>query len=271
MDYTKAIAIAVKAANYAANGIKFIVEHPKDVKDSLLMLTQVLDAAKKLMDTAVDVVPIDNLINQATADESAQAEPTESQNDAPDDKKQPLRPPAFLVKAKDSVVNLADEQRLNLERRKLEQEMLKAVHDSRRKVLESATITFSMRQLADQLGAKNEGGAIAGLGVLDLPGCFAIARYGKVDLRKDPTAFTGIYVGKDACVGDGIARTIAPTGNADVYADIKYKQNVMVYVFTCSAEALDEKHEALVQLFAAGESYNRVEMGVSDEEYVEAE
>ena len=45
----------------------------------------------------------------------------------------------------------------------------------------------------------------------------------------------------------------------------------MVYVFTCSAEALDEKHEALVQLFAAGESYNRVEMGVSDEEYVEAE
>ena len=271
MDYMKAIAIAVKAANYAANGIKFIVEHPDNVKKSLDKLTLVLGAAKALMDTAADIVPIDNLINQAKADGNDQPGPSEPKNEAPDDKRQPLRTPAFLVKAKDAVVNLADDQRSNLERRKLEQEMLKAVHDSRRKVLESATITFSMRQLADQLGAKNEGGAIAGLGVLDLPGCFAIARYGKVDLRKDPTAFTGIYVGKDACVGDGIARTIAPTGNADVYADIKYKQNVMVYVFTCSAEALDEKHEALVQLFAAGESYNRVEMGVTDEEFVEVE
>lgn len=62
-----------------------------------------------------------------------------------------------------------------------------------------------------------------------------------------------------ASVGEGIARTVAPTGNADVYADIKYRQNLMVYVFTCPAEKLDEKHEALVQLFAAGESYNRVE------------
>ena len=186
MDYMKAIAIAVKAANYAANGIKFIVEHPDNVKKSLDKLTLVLGAAKALMDTAADIVPIDNLINQAKADGNDQPGPSEPKNEAPDDKRQPLRTPAFLVKAKDAVVNLADDQRSNLERRKLEQEMLKAVHDSRRKVLESATITFSMRQLADQLGAKNEGGAIAGLGVLDLPGCFAIARYGKVDLRKDP-------------------------------------------------------------------------------------
>ena len=42
----------------------------------------------------------------------------------------------------------------------------------------------------------------------------------------------------------------------------------MVYVFTWPADKLDEKYDALVQLFAAGESYNRVEMGVPDEELV---
>ena len=126
-------------------------------------------------------------------------------------------------------------------------------------------------QLAEQLASDKESGPIVGLGVLDLPGCFAMARYGKIELIKDPTSYTGIYVGKDACVGEGIARTIAPTGNADVYADIKYKQNVWVYVFTCPTDKLDEKYDALVQLFAAGESYNRVEMGVTDEEFVEAE
>ena len=135
-------------------------------------------------------------------------------------------------------------------------------------LLVEGDIVLSMKQLTEQLDAPGEGDGIANLGVLDLPGCFAIARYGKLELAKDPTSFTGIYVGKAACVGEGIARTIAPTGNADVYADIQYKQNVVVDVFTWPADKIDEKHEALVQLFAAGESYNRVEMGVTDEEYV---
>ncbi|MDO5709595.1 MAG: hypothetical protein Q4G41_05705, partial [Coriobacteriales bacterium] len=63
----------------------------------------------------------------------------------------------------------------------------------------------------------------------------------------------------DACVGEGIARTILPTGNSDVYADLKYKQNVWVYVFSCVPDKLDEKYEALVQLLEARESYNRTE------------
>ena len=267
MGYLAAITAAVQATGFAASGIKYLIDNSDDIVKSLNSLATMLDAAKGLMDTAVDVVPINELINQAEAGEAAQLEePT--QRDAYPSDKQLVKVPGFIKRAKERVVDFADEQKSGLERRKLEQEMLKAVHDSRKKVLEGATIVLSMKQLAEQLDAPGGGDGIANLGVLDLPGCFAIARYGKLELAKDPTSFTGIYVGKAACVGEGIARTIAPTGNADVYADIKYKQNVVVYVFTWPADKIDEKHEALVQLFAAGESYNRVEMGVTDEEYV---
>ena len=139
--------------------------------------------------------------------------------------------PGFIKRAKERVVDFPDEKKSGMERRKLEQEMLKAVHDSRKKVLEGATIVLSMKQLAEQLDAPGGGDGIANLGVLDLPGCFAIARYGKLELAKDPTSFTGIYVGKAACVGEGIARTIAPTGNADVYADISTSRT---WSCTCS-------------------------------------
>ena len=36
--------------------------------------------------------------------------------------------------------------------------------------------------------------------------------------------------------------------------------HVDIYVFTCPAEKFDKRHEALVQLFAARGSYDRVEM-----------
>ena len=269
MGYLEAIATAVEAAGLAASGIKYLVDNSEDIAKSLQSLTKMLGAAKGLMDKAVDIVPIDELLHQAQAGGEAQPEGEAPTVEAHASNKPQLKVPAFLVQARDRVIDFADVQKAGFERKRLEQEMLKAVHDSRKKVLESATISLSMKQLAEQLAAASERDVIASLGVLDLPGCFAIARYGKIELMKDPVAFTGIYVGKDACVGEGIARTIAPSGNADVYADIKYKQNVMVYVFTCPVEKLDEKYEALVQLFAAGESYNRVELGVIDEEFVE--
>ncbi len=267
MGYLEAIATAVEAAGLAASGIKYLVDNSEDIAKSLKSLAKMLDAAKGLMDKAVDIVPIDELLHQAEAGGEALPE-AEGVEPVAGNKPQ-AKVPAFLVKARERVVDFADVQKAGFERKRLEQEMLKAVHDSRKKVLENATISLSMKQLAEQLAAASERDVISSLGVLDLPGCFAIARYGKIELMKDPVAFTGIYVGIDACVGEGIARTIAPTGNADVYADIKYKQNVMVYVFTCPVERLEEKYEALVRLFAAGESYNRVELGVTDEEFVE--
>lgn len=271
MDYLKAIAAAFEAAGLAADGIKYLVNHSEDITKSLKSLSKMLDAAKGLMDKAGDVVPIDELITKAEADDLEAWEDVEPVYVVPPTNKPQLKTPEFLKKARDRVAVFADEQKTSFERRKLEQEMWKAVHDSRRKVLEGATIKLSMKELVEKLDSEKKDNVMASLGVLDLPGCFAIARYGKIELGKDPTSYNGIYVGKDVCVGEGIARTIAPTGNADVYADIKYKQNVWVYVFTCPAAKIDEKYDALVQLFAAGESYNRVEMGVSDEEFVEAE
>ena len=271
MDYLKAIATAVEAAGLAADGIKYLVTHSDDITKSLSSLAKMLDAAKGLMDKAGDVVPIDELINKAEVDAGEGADGAAPAAGGQPGNKLQLKAPAFLVKARDAVTDFADDQKTNFEYRKLERQMLKAVHDLRRKVLEGATMKLSVKQLAEELASSAEDNVMAGLGVLDLPGCFAIARYAKFELGKDPTGYTGIYVGKDKCVGEGIARTIEPTGNADVYADLKYKQNVWVYVFTCPAAKIDEKYDALVQLFAAGDSYNRVEMGADDEETLETE
>ena len=266
MNYVKAISDALELAGYAASGIKYLVDHSGDITKKLTELAKMLNSAKKLMDTAADVVPIDNLLDKAeeegvgtwggvdTANTTEPAARPEVAVHVPKPKT-----PAFLKAAADRVAEFADEQKAGFERRKLEAEMLKAVHDSKQKVLEGATMRLPMTKLVEQLASDDEAIRIANLGVLDASGCFAIARYGKLDFGKDLTDYTGIYVGKDACVGEGIARTILPTGNSDVYADLKYKQNVWVYVFSCVPDKLDEKYEALVQLLEARESYNRTE------------
>ena len=41
-----------------------------------------------------------------------------------------------------------------------------------------------------------------------------------------------------------------------MYADVKYKQNVHVYVYNCLPERMDERYESLLQTFASDESYN---------------
>lgn len=266
MNYVKAISDALELAGYAASGIKYLVDHSGDITKKLTELAKMLNSAKKLMDTAADVVPIDNLLDKAeeegvstwdgvdTANTTEPAARPEVAGHVPKPKT-----PAFLKAAADRVAEFADEQKAGFERRKLEAEMLKAVHDSKQKVLEGATMRLPMTKLVEQLASDDEAIRIANLGVLDASGCFAIARYGKLDFGKDLTDYTGIYVGKDACVGEGIACTILPTGNSDVYADLKYKQNVWVYVFSCVPDKLDEKYEALVQLLEARESYNRTE------------
>ena len=75
MGYLAAITAAVQAAGFAASGIKHLIDNSDDIVKSLNSLATMLDAAKRLMDTAVDVVPINELINQAEMGETAQLEP----------------------------------------------------------------------------------------------------------------------------------------------------------------------------------------------------
>lgn len=45
-------------------------------------------------------------------------------------------------------------------------------------------------------------------------------------------------------------------GDLDVYADYKYHQNVMLFVFPCELKDLDERHELLMRSFDGSRLYN---------------
>lgn len=261
MNYAKAITAAVELAARAAEGVKYMVDHPDDVKKALDKLTVILVAAKKLVDTAGDLVPIDALIHRAQAEGVAGDEALGGEGELAIPPKPAIAVPPVLKAAVDKAVGFRDEKMADLERARLEQEMVKAVRNARRQVLENASMRIPLSKLAEKLSSEDEATVIANMGILDASGCFAIARYGKLGSGKDYAGYSGIYVGKGLCVGDAIAEAIAPTGNADVYADIKYKQNLVVFVFSCMQDKLDEKYDALVELLGAGESYNRYSVG----------
>ena len=262
MDYAKAISSAVILAGYAADGVKYLVNHPEKVTEHLDKMSKMLNSAKKLMTAAGDMVHIDELLVKAAEEGivEADAADTEEGGEVVRTPRPQPKAPAFLKVAAGKIADFRDDTKAEFERRKLAQEMLKAVHDSKQKILEGANLKLPITKLVKQLSSDNPADRVASMGILDASGCFAIARYGKIEIGKDLAGYSGIYVGKAECVGDGIAKAISPNGNADVYADIKYKQNVYVYVFSCVPDKLDEKFEALVQLLEAGESYNRAEL-----------
>lgn len=130
------------------------------------------------------------------------------------------------------------------------QSLKKLIHDAKQAVLENATITMSVRDFL-----KHRKVPMA-FDAMDMPGCFAIATYGPVKLGKDLTGYTGIYVGKADRVGKGVELAISKHGNPDVYADVKYRQNVHVFIYNCMPEVLDERYDALIQALEADKSYN---------------
>ena len=57
-------------------------------------------------------------------------------------------------------------------------------------------------------------------------------------------------------MGDAIDLACSRAGNPDVYADVKYEQNVLLYVYPRAADELDTKKSALEDLLQAEQSYN---------------
>jgi len=256
MGYVEAITAAVEIAGLVGGGVKYLFEHADDIKRNMDNLVAMLKSAKTLLDTAGDVVNVDAL-RQDPATEALDVEVTSVADDAeplPEAKKNAGW--GFVRSAVDKAVAFKDDRLSDIDKWKLQQALRKQVHDAKKTVLNGANIKMPLTKLVEQLNSDDEAVRLANMGVLDASGCFAIAKYGKFDRGGDPTDYQGIYVGKALCVGDGIAQVIVPSGNADVYADIKYKQNVWVYVFTCVPDMLDEKYEALVNLLEAAQSYN---------------
>lgn len=134
-----------------------------------------------------------------------------------------------------------------------EKSLRKAVRDARQTVLENCTATMSV---SDFMATREAVAAVGGIGGFDMPGCFVIATYKKHDFNKDLTDYTGIYVGRADNVSEGVAHAVSRNGNPDVYADVKFKQNTHVFIYSCMPDDVEGRYIALYQTFEAGKSYN---------------
>lgn len=96
-------------------------------------------------------------------------------------------------------------------------------------------------------------------GYLDFAGCYAIATYGRAVKKDDYSEYRDIYVSKSNRMGSSIFDDLSGRGNPDVYADVKYKQDVYVLLFPCEESRLDQLEHSLVVALDADASYNKAE------------
>ena len=161
------------------------------------------------------------------------------------------------VKAKDGIAEAAGGalQRVADARDKFVQDRAdaKAVREAQRQIrearqltLENATKHFPVTELVGS-DATYPGPLNA------MPGCFAIATYRRFDNDRNLADYLGIYLGKADNVAAGVPRAISRDGDPDVYADVKYKQNVRVFVYYCMPEDIEANYENLVAIFGEDE------------------
>ncbi len=233
MSFMTAIPVAIKAAGMLKDGYVFVRDHPEEIQQAMDEATKAAVAAQKLVGNAADRLGVDDALSKAKRSASmAQS----------------------LVMAATSATK--DESPEEAAIRKAEAEAAKAIDKARQVVLENADLRTTLPKLSERLGTSDAEKLTALMKVLDSPGIFAFCTYSRFDLDRDYTDYKGVFVDKAEVVGDGIATAISRAGNPDVYADIKYGQNVVIYVFNCPADELRYRCEALTEVLGAKNSYN---------------
>lgn len=135
-------------------------------------------------------------------------------------------------------------------------EARKKINAARQSIFESASTVMLLHKFVCQ----QEKAVDAAFNGFDMPGCYLIAKYQKGDHDKNYSGYLGIYVGSSEHMSDGIASTPTRLGDPDVYADYKYHQNVMLFVFPCELKDLDERRELLLRSFEGSRLYNGSEV-----------
>lgn len=135
-------------------------------------------------------------------------------------------------------------------------EARKKINAARQSIFESASTVMPLHKFVYQ----QEKAADSAFNGFDMPGCYLIAKYQKGDHDKNYSDYLGIYVGSSEHMSDGIASTPTRLGDPDVYADYKYHQNVMLFVFPCELKDLDERRELLLRSFEGSRLYNGSEV-----------
>ena len=117
---------------------------------------------------------------------------------------------------------------------------------ARETILNGAEVSMSVEKLVERWGGEGHSG-IAGVdSFLDSCGCYIVAVSSRAVKNSDYTSCSDIYVGKGSSMGDAAYADATGTGNADVYADIKFGRHAYVLFYACNADRLDELAESLV-------------------------
>lgn len=135
-------------------------------------------------------------------------------------------------------------------------EARKKINAARQSIFESASTAMSLHEFVCRQGKTTD----AAFNGFDMPGCYLIAKYQKGDHDKNYSDYLGIYVGSSEHMSDGVVSTPTRLGDPDVYADYKYHQNVMLFVFPCELKDLDERRELLLRSFEGSRLYNGADM-----------
>lgn len=131
-------------------------------------------------------------------------------------------------------------------------EARKKINAARQSIFEGASTVMPLHKFICQ----QDKAADAVFNGYDMPGCFLIAKYQKGDHDKNYSDYLGIYVGSSERMSDDIVSTPTRFGDPDVYADYKYHQNVMLFVFPCELKDLDERRDLLLRSFDGSRLYN---------------
>ena len=135
-------------------------------------------------------------------------------------------------------------------------EARKKINAARQSIFESASTAMPLHKFVCQ----QEKAADAAFNGFDMPGCYLIAKYQKGDHDKNYSDYLGIYVGSSEHMSEDIVSTPTRLGDPDVYADYKYHQNVVLFVFPCELKDLDERRELLLRSFEGSRLYNGSEV-----------
>ena len=150
-----------------------------------------------------------------------------------------------IGKAADTKAKYADARKAKKE----ERELAKQLKQARQMVLEGASQRVTYKEFARLKDQEGSGIQALATGLYSGSGWFVITTYSTIDFDKDLTDYLGIYVGKGNPLGKAIEYSCSRDGDPDVYADVKYKQNVQIYFYPCNESEVEEQFKALYDLF----------------------
>lgn len=125
-----------------------------------------------------------------------------------------------------------------------------------KRALKVAVVNVSARTFAKKWRNYADAPGISSAGCYSVSGCYVFLRFSNKNNKGKLHRFDDVYVGGSTDMGASVMRHLEGKGNPDVYADVKYGQNVRVLLFPYPPEQLRAKTQELIELLDANRSYN---------------